>query len=317
MAKYNADQLKALGAKGHAFKNPDGSYSYPIADAEDLTNAIHAVGRGGASHDAIRKYIIGRAKALGLSSKIPDSWNSDGSMRGAQIMTEIERRFTPGMVELRAAADAKRIGGYASVFGKLSRNLGGFVEIVDPGAFNQSRSLNWPGVVARYNHDGNMLLGTTAGRTLDLRIDEGAGLWYEVTPPAARSDILELVQRGDIQHSSFAFRVPTGGDTWRTSDQGYPLRELHDVQLVDVAPVVDPAYPDATAAARAMDAAFTSLAEHVHAAVDEVRSLAQADELRKFFVRTDVDGGAPKARPKTFGPVAAAALLARREDPWA
>lgn len=315
MAKYNADQLKSLGAKGHAYKNPDGAYSYPIADAEDLTNAVHAVGRGNASHDAIRKYIIGRAKALGLSSKIPDSWNSDGSMRGAPVMTEIERRFTPGMVELRAAPDAQRIGGYASVFGKLSRNLGGFVEIVDPGAFNQSRSLNWPNVVARYNHDKNMLLGTTAGRTLDLRIDDSIGLWYDVTPPAARADILELVQRGDIQHSSFAFRVPGGGDNWRTSDQGYPLRELHDVQLVDVAPVVDPAYPDATAAARAMDAALNSLASFVHAPVDEVRSLATADELRKFFVRTDVDGGA-KPASKMFGPVAAAALLARREDPW-
>jgi len=45
-AKYNAAQLKALGAKGHAFKNPDGSYSYPIDDAEDLGKAISAVGRG-------------------------------------------------------------------------------------------------------------------------------------------------------------------------------------------------------------------------------------------------------------------------------
>ena len=55
--------------------------SYPIADAEDLSNAIHAVGRGGADHDSIRKHIMARAKALGLSSKIPDNWNGDGSMQ--------------------------------------------------------------------------------------------------------------------------------------------------------------------------------------------------------------------------------------------
>jgi ATP-dependent protease ClpP protease subunit len=75
-AKYNADDRKRMASNGQAM--PDGSY--PIADAEDLDNAIHAVGRGGGSHDAIRKHIIKRAAALGLSSRIPDSWGSDGSM---------------------------------------------------------------------------------------------------------------------------------------------------------------------------------------------------------------------------------------------
>jgi hypothetical protein len=54
--------------------------SYPIADEEDLSNAIHAVGRGGADHDTIRKHIITRAAALGASSSIPDNWNADGSL---------------------------------------------------------------------------------------------------------------------------------------------------------------------------------------------------------------------------------------------
>lgn len=79
-AGYTQDEVDALGAKGQAFKNPDGHYSYPVANAADLGRAIKAVGRGGASHDAIRKYIIGRAKALGLSDQIPDSWASDGSV---------------------------------------------------------------------------------------------------------------------------------------------------------------------------------------------------------------------------------------------
>jgi ATP-dependent protease ClpP protease subunit len=75
-AKYKQDDRDRMAKSGQAM--PDGSY--PIADAEDLDNAIHAVGRGGADHDAIRKHIITRAAALGLSSKIPDNWNSDGSM---------------------------------------------------------------------------------------------------------------------------------------------------------------------------------------------------------------------------------------------
>lgn len=234
--------------------------------------------------------------------------------RGTPV-SDVERRFTPGNVELRASGDVRMIGGYGSVFDKLSRNLGGFVERVESSAFNESRADGFPGVVARYNHDMNMLLGTTAGRTLQLRVDN-AGLWYEVEPPAARADILELVSRGDIRHSSFAFRVPRGGDEWTTSDQGYPMRSLRNVQLVDVAPVVDPAYPDATAGARALSGALVSLAEHVDAPVDEVRSLAESDGLRKFFVRTDSPSTKTPAK-RVFGPAAAAALLSRRQDPWA
>lgn len=82
--KYTEDEINDLGKKGQAFKNDDGSFSYPVADEEDLKNAIHAVGRGNADHDAIRKYIIGRAKALGLSNLIPDNWNADGSMSDAK-----------------------------------------------------------------------------------------------------------------------------------------------------------------------------------------------------------------------------------------
>ena len=75
--KYDTEDRKAMAEKGHAM--PDGSY--PVADAEDLDNAIHAVGRGGADHDSIRAHIIKRAKALGLSSKIPDNWGADGSLQ--------------------------------------------------------------------------------------------------------------------------------------------------------------------------------------------------------------------------------------------
>jgi hypothetical protein len=55
--------------------------SYPIANRGDLTNAIHAVGRGGAAHDAIRRHIIRRAETLGASGEIPDSWAADGSLK--------------------------------------------------------------------------------------------------------------------------------------------------------------------------------------------------------------------------------------------
>jgi HK97 family phage prohead protease len=303
----NAAARKKLAASGAAM-------SYPIRPADnhgkaDLSKAIHAVGRGSGSRDAIRRHIIKRAKAIGLSDMIPGSWASDGSMKGENSMSvDIERRYTPSPTELRAVEDGKRIGGYGAVFGQLSRNLGGFVEKVGGGAFSGSRSAGWPNVVARYNHDSNLILGTTTGRTLELRVDD-AGLWYEVLPPQSRNDILELVQRGDVQHSSFAFRVQHGGDDWVITDQNYPMRVLNDVQLIDVAPVHDPAYPDTTAGLR-------SLAAHMDASFDEVRAKADEDELRSFFVRSD-SPSTKAQRKRTFGPAALAALQARQSDPWA
>lgn len=79
--RYSAAQLRQMAAKGQAMTDADGNISYPIANKTDLRRAIRAVGRGGADHDAIRKHIITRAAALGLSSMIPPTWNKDGSMQ--------------------------------------------------------------------------------------------------------------------------------------------------------------------------------------------------------------------------------------------
>lgn len=78
---YSAQQKRDALDKGQAMKNPSGEPSYPIKSKADLRKAIRAVGRGGADHDAIRKHIVQRAKALGLLSMIPDNWNQDGSMK--------------------------------------------------------------------------------------------------------------------------------------------------------------------------------------------------------------------------------------------
>jgi HK97 family phage prohead protease len=74
-------EVDAFGKVGKAFKNPDGHYSFSIESNADLLNAIKAVGRSGADHDKLRKWIIAQAKKLGSSDLIPDSWNSDGTIR--------------------------------------------------------------------------------------------------------------------------------------------------------------------------------------------------------------------------------------------
>lgn len=192
-------------------------------------------------------------------------------------MSDLERRFTVCRVELRAGSEKRTFGGYAAKFNTESKNLGGFIEKIDPGFFNKSRGDGWPDVIARYNHDDNMLLGTTAAGTLRVSVDD-VGLVYEVDPPQSREDVFELVQRGDVAKSSFAFQMFE--DDWAASDQGFPMRTLLTGRLVDVAPVNIPAYDDTSVGLR-------SLARKFEADVEEVRKLAADNALIKFFKRTD------------------------------
>lgn len=80
-ASLNQAARECAARRGWAL--PNGSFpirSKEMHGAEDLNNAIRAVGRGGTEHNTIRRHIIKRARSLGLSDEIPENWNSDGSI---------------------------------------------------------------------------------------------------------------------------------------------------------------------------------------------------------------------------------------------
>jgi hypothetical protein len=190
-------------------------------------------------------------------------------------LRDLELRHISLPVEFRETANGLgTLSGYASVFNRMSQNLGGFVERVDPAAFNKSLADQVP-VLARYNHDDNHLLGTTEGGTLTLEAD-GTGLRYDVSLPDTSSgrDVRELAKRGDLRYSSFAFR--TVSDAWDVTPEGFPMRTLLAVQLIDVAPVNNPAYRDTTTGLR-------SLAERLHMDIAQVKDTAP-EELRKLIL---------------------------------
>lgn len=87
MARPDAATMRKLQKQGKAMPpTPGGDRPrFQIRNADDLDNAIKAVGRArpntGPEHDKVRRYIAQRAKALGLSSKIPDTWADDGSLK--------------------------------------------------------------------------------------------------------------------------------------------------------------------------------------------------------------------------------------------
>ena len=167
----------------------------------------------------------------------------------------VEQRAYDG--EIKAAVEGRTVEGYASVFNSMSEDLGGFREIILPGAFSEVLDND---VRALYNHDSNYLLARTTSGTLELKEDE-KGLYYRFEMPNTSygNDMLELFRRGDLTQSSFGFTVEK--DNWRMED-GQQVRYIERVgSLFDVSPVVFPAYSQASSGLRSAEPNGESEAE--------------------------------------------------------
>jgi HK97 family phage prohead protease len=168
--------------------------------------------------------------------------------------SQLERRYLPtaqsGVFEIRTSADGKKkIAGYAAKYNKLSEDLGGFREQIDPAAFTANLASN-PDVRALWNHDANHILGRTTAGTLRLSADS-TGLRYEVDPPDTQTarDLMVSMERGDVTQSSFGFVCTR--DDWKQMPNGEIIRTVLEAALFDVSPVTFPAYLDATSGVRA------------------------------------------------------------------
>ena len=160
------------------------------------------------------------------------------------------------------------IRGYAAVYNSDSEWMGGFYEQIEMGAFDDVMDND---VRAYLNHDENLLLGRVSSGTLRIGTDK-RGLFYEVDLPNTTyaNDLVELMKRGDINQSSFAFLI--GEDRWEQRD-GKTYRIISKVsRLLDVSPVAQPAYPDSTSELGKRDLETETKEETKAAAVEDTAS---------------------------------------------
>lgn len=176
-------------------------------------------------------------------------------------MTETrELRFAVSPLEERSRDDGKVVmRGYAYRFNELSHDLGGFRERIAPGA--GAPSLRQNDVYATFNHDTRALLGRVSSGTLTVGEDREGG-WYEIELPDTTTgrDVAALLKRGDLAGSSFTFRVLDGGQRRADEDDpetGLPVREITAMDVMEVGPVVNPAYPTTQAALRSIEQALS------------------------------------------------------------
>jgi HK97 family phage prohead protease len=191
----------------------------------------------------------------------------------------MERRSLLEPVEARTDDGGQRIAGYGAVFNSETVIGGEFREKIAPGAFSKAIGGD---VRSFFNHNSALILGRTKSGTLRLKEDE-RGLSYEVDLPDTQAgrDLRVSMDRGDVDGSSFSFRVTR--DNWEMGE-GLPLRTIHEVELFEVGPVTMPAYDDATVALRSLDdeRGKRELAERNAAAAKARIAARKAESEQKF-----------------------------------
>jgi len=265
-ATFTQKERDKLAQTGAAMK--DGSY--PIRNKEDLHNAIQAFGRA-KNPDAVKAHIISRAKALGLTSMLPDSWNvgsrsagDEWEMRYATSpLREVEFREPTGPDA--TGGDWYTLTGYAAVFNsETTLRDGKFARIrekIEPGAFRDVLA-SQPDVHLLIGHNLDLPLARTGIRGkggLELSEDNnGLRVFARMNPNISYvRDLAENMRDGVIDQMSFAFTVPHDGDSFETTDlpdgRSDSLRTITRVgRLFDVTVTPQGAYSETSAALRSL-----------------------------------------------------------------
>lgn len=289
-ARLKIDQDEEYYRRAYAWQDPDGN---PRTKAAYRFIHHHVDEDGDIGPANVRACITGIAVINGArgGTTIPDAdrrgvWRhlarhlEDAGIEPPELQERswdgLQRRaFHVARMEVRESDGKSRLVGYAAVFNQLSEDLGGWRELIRPGAFAKTIR-DGSDVRALWNHNPDYVLGRTKSGTLRLR-EDGHGLAIEIDPPDTTwaRDLVETIRRGDVDQMSFGF-IPVRSEVKVIDDHddnGQPrrsvIRELIEVRLFDVSPVTFPAYPQTEIGVR------SAIAE-LNAAIERLKRLALA-----------------------------------------
>ncbi|MEU2181238.1 HK97 family phage prohead protease [Streptomyces thermolilacinus] len=220
--------------------------------------------------------------------------------------------------------DGRSLSGYAAVFGQdteIDSWEGHFVETIRKGAFRKTIRESVP--VMQFDHGRHPLIGSLPiGQITDLREDD-QGLYVEarVTDNWLMQPVRDAIAEGSVNGMSFRFEVvreewrDVNGKLvrpeevldllWMPGDRGPLRRELIEVRMRELGPVVFPAYAGTSVSVRARGVAS-----------ELIRSGDMARQIRQSLAR---DAAVPHVPddPEVRREVAAALLFQRSDVPAA
>ena len=140
------------------------------------------------------------------------------------------------------ASQSNTVEGYALLFNQPSKDLGGFVEVIDSSALD---NVDLSNVVMLDQHDYTKPLASVKAGSLQLDVDD-KGLHFKATiDPSVSyaSDTLNNVKNGNINSMSFRFDVDDGSDSWNRDSDGQITRTVNQIKdLFEVSTVTVPSY---------------------------------------------------------------------------
>lgn len=150
----------------------------------------------------------------------------------------------------------KQLEGYALMFNQPSKDLGGFIEEIDPQAL-QNTDLSQ--VLFLNDHNFNQPIAKVgSGLTLDVD-DQGLHFVVDIDDSSVsyEADLYNLIQKGAVNSMSFGFELPDDGSGEQWSEDpttGVVTRLITNIQtLYEVSAVSLPAYSASTVATRGYD----------------------------------------------------------------
>lgn len=183
----------------------------------------------------------------GIAPEPPEVDPRDDEAEDRAASTGVESRNLSAALgsEARAVteADGERLEGVGLRYGSLSRDMGGWQEVFEEGAFAESIARDDTRVI--WQHDPKCVFGRVRAGT--ARIWEDGGVQYSATPPDAQwaRDAMASIRRGDVDQNSFRFIAEQ--QRWERRD-GVDTRVISKATLIEVGPQTNPAYEDTTVA---------------------------------------------------------------------
>lgn len=270
--------------------NTPGNDDYPGPGAV----AMALWGGGGSKRSAERAL----AYADGVVGRLEEE--NEGRAKG-EALSKLETRIVEvETFEIREDGSGMHLEGYAALFDSRSENLGGFTEVIKPGAFRASLKAR-NDIKLLWNHDTGAVLGSTRAGTLVLTEDErGLKVSADIANTSYGRDAAELVRRGDVTGFSFGFSMPgRGGDEWNSEGTE---RVLKSVRLHEVSLVAFPAYPatNGTATVRGLDKIAKRAGVDADALADALLKVENGEDISsddRTLLQTVIDELAPTVEP--------------------
>lgn len=111
MADYSRAEREEAVKRGEAMPDKESGGKFPIKNASDLHNAIEDYNRIPAGEKpAVKRHIIARARALGLTSKLPADWHVGAEGVADDVLTQ-----DTGTTDLGTQSEVLRLGSKTSV----------------------------------------------------------------------------------------------------------------------------------------------------------------------------------------------------------